>query len=192
MAELLSITLWGAGWKRQRLDERQKVAHRYFKKVTQESNVGAIEKLAPIVGAREKDKVAAARELFPGGGGERDRARELLLKRLPGVTIALRAPDGTPAFPPDGKDIIKALGGRVCAAKSAEEILNAPAAAAGKWDDVIRCCVLGDNTTKGATKKKVYTCSSVNTMTTATKYQGRKSALQSNTRNDTTCTSRSW
>ena len=177
LGELFSVSLSNDAFSRLGLDERQEVANRFFKTLMKRILVSFIAKLGPIAQLREVAEVEFERE-FIEESAERNRAREVSLKRAPDVEVAIDLLDKCPLFNGDvDHDTLKALDGRVTSMAKGQEILSAPA----KADDKLEKFMAHFMGKKGAekvkpTKAKVYSIEPKNPTNKATKSKGRVSA----------------
>ncbi|CAB1103684.1 unnamed protein product [Ectocarpus sp. CCAP 1310/34] len=125
--------------------ERQEVSDRLYNTLTKRILSSMIEKLAPIAQLREVAVFDFESHLIEKPRTERDRCRELAVKRAPAVRAAMDCLRESPAFKgDDGKDKVVALDGRVFPPVKWQEILDAAAKARAK----MRECVLTNKATK--------------------------------------------
>ncbi|CBJ28733.1 expressed unknown protein [Ectocarpus siliculosus] len=183
VSELFSVSLGPDTFARIGLDERQEVSNRLYKTLTKRILSSTIEKLAPIAQLREVAIFDFESHFIEKPRTERDRCRELAVKRAPAVRAAMDCLRESPAFEGgDGKDKVVALDGRVFPPVKWQEILDSSAKARAKLRECILYYVfkkkkLNGAKLKGATKKKVFSIPARNSINKATKSQGRSSAL---------------
>eukprot|EP00752_Nemacystus_decipiens_P016789 g15026.t1 len=184
VGELFSVSLSNDAFSRLGLDERQEVANRFFKTLLKRVVGSYIDKLGPIAQLREVAELEFERE-FIEASPERNRAREVALKRAPEVEAAIGVLRECPLFDGDeDHDTLRALDGRVAPMKTAEEILSAPAQARAKMESFLKYFVRkpGAEVVK-PTKTKLVSFASKNPTNKATKSKGRTSALKDNIAN---------
>ncbi|CAM9833061.1 unnamed protein product [Ectocarpus sp. 13 AM-2016] len=178
-SQLFSVSLGPDTFARIGLDERQEVSNRPYRTLTKRILSSTIEKLAPIAQLR-KVAIFDFESLFiEKPRTERDPCRELAVKRAPAVRAAMKCLRDSTAFKgDDGKDKVVALDGSVLPPVEWQEILDAAAKGRAKMRECILYYIFKKKTLEGATKKKAFFILATNSTTTATKIQGRSSALK--------------
>ncbi|CBJ31813.1 hypothetical protein Esi_0285_0022 [Ectocarpus siliculosus] len=178
VSQLFSVSLGPDTFARIGLDERQEVSNRLYKTLTKRIS-STIEKLAPIAQLREVAIFNFESHFIEKPRTERDRCRELAVKRAPAVRAAMDCLRESPAFKgDDGKDKVVALDGRVFPPVKWQEIIDAAAKARAKMHECVLYYVFKKKKLKGTTKKKVFSIPARNSTNKATKSQGRSSALK--------------
>lgn len=179
VGELFSVSLSNSAFARIGLDERQEVANRFFKTLTKRILSSFIDKLGPIAQLREVAELEFERE-FIEKSAERDRAREISLKRSPDVEAAIGVLRQCSFFIGDkDHDTLKALDGRVTTAAKREEILSAPEKARAKMESYVLYFMRKPRAeVVKPTKTKLYSIETKNRTNKATKGKGRTSALK--------------
>lgn len=179
VGELFSVSLSNDAFSRLGLDERQEVENRFFKTLTKRILSSFIDKLGPIAQLREAAEREFERE-FIEESAERNRAREVSVKRAPEVEIAIRVLRECPLFNGDeDRDTLKALDGRVTPMAIGKEIMSAPEQARAKMEFFVKHFMRkpGAEVVK-PTKKKLSSFVSKNPTNKATKSKGRTSAMK--------------
>ncbi|CBN79049.1 hypothetical protein Esi_0168_0047 [Ectocarpus siliculosus] len=179
VSQLFSVSLGADTFARIGLDERQEVSNRLYKTLTKRVISSTIEKLEPIAQLREVAIFDIESHFIEKSHTERDRCRELAVKRAPAVRAAMDCLRESPAFKgDDGKDKVVALDGRVFPPVKWQEIIDAAVKARAKMHECVLYYVFKKKQLKGATKKKVFSIPARNSTNKATKSQGRSSALK--------------
>ena len=179
LGELFSVSLSNDAFSRLGLDERQEVANRFIKTLMKRIVMSFIEKLGPVAQLREVAEVEFERE-FVEESAERNRAREVSLKRSPDVEAAIGVLRKCPLFNGDeDHDMLKALDGRVMPKAKGEEILSAPEKAQEKIVSFLRHFMGKEGAEEvKPTKLKLFSIPPKNPTNKATKSKGRESALK--------------
>lgn len=184
VGELFTVSLSNDAFSRIGLDERQEVANRFFKTLMKRILSSFIDKLGPIAQLREAAEFEFERE-FIEESAERNRTREVSLKRSPEVEAAIGVLRECPLFNSDkDDDMLRALDGRVAPMAKGAEILNAPKQARVKMESFVKYFMRkpGAEVVK-PTKTKLSSFASKNPTNKATKSKGRTSAMKHNIAN---------
>ncbi|CAB1101190.1 unnamed protein product [Ectocarpus sp. CCAP 1310/34] len=177
VSELSSVSLGPDTIARIGSDERQEVANRLYKTLTKRVLSSTIEKLAPIAQLRQVAMLDFESHFVEKPRTERDRCRELSVKRAPAVRAAIDCSRESSAFKGDDGIIkVVALDGRVFPPVKWQEILNSGDKAAAQLRECVLYYVFKKKDLKGATKKKIFSIPARNSTNKATKNHGRSSA----------------